>query len=67
MTITDALTDRTPHIARARSVYRRLSDEQRREVAQRFDRHLRACRRVGIAFDKCFLPEVIEDVKRGIV
>lgn len=66
MTITEVLTDTTPHISRARAIYRRLTDEQRGEVVQRFERHLRACRRVGIEFDRCFLPEVIEDVKRGL-
>ncbi len=46
--------------------YLRLSDEQKRIVVTKFARHRKACKNNEMDIDPRFLPECIEDVKRGV-
>lgn len=46
--------------------YRRLTDEQKQTMARLFARHRKACERTDCDIDPRWLPECIEDVKRGI-
>jgi hypothetical protein len=50
---------------RLRRSYEKLTPEQRIEVAERYDRHLRACRIADCEPEIMFLFEAIEELAAG--
>lgn len=51
--------------SRLRRSYERLSREDREEVAERYERHLRACRKANCQPELMFLFEAIEELAAG--
>ncbi len=59
--ITDLIATRSPHHTTARSRWRHLSDEQKREIVIGFERHRRACLSLEMSPDAQWLVEAIAD------
>ena len=51
-----------PYHVRARRRYLKMSDEQRQAVDRGFERHRRACERVGCDPDPAWICEAVDDL-----
>ena len=65
MSVLEALGGYGPYIVRARRRYLRLTDEQRGEIAEGFERHCRACEKSEIQPDPMWIAEAVEDMLYG--